>query len=351
MVELSKKLKEVAPKLERWWNNGDQSVPCVLIQVLKDDHETIPDNDNLIDYWTNVNFVIDRQIKLIDNTNYYGQAVPFHFVDFGASAMPIALGAEPEYVSKDTIWAHPKLNSIEEITDLVLDESNPSYKVILETTRQSIASAHNHHMASVYPLNGITDIMAGLYGTENLLMDFIIKPDQVKSAMKYFKTLWIKEFNHIQSIMNESGNLGGIGWAGIWSPGTTFPIQEDLTYMISSEMYREFCLPHVRDIIDCMDYSLYHLDGIGAIPHLDTLLEIENLNAIQWVPGAGKEKLDQWYDLIKRILKAGKSVQIFAQPDEVGGLVDNVGPKGLLITVLNANNEQAEKLINDYCPT
>lgn len=192
MIDLSKRLKEVAPKLECWWNDGDQSFPCILIQVLKDDHEKIPDNENLIDYWTNTNFVIDRQIKLIDNTNYYGQAVPFHFVDFGASAMPIALGSEPEFINKDTIWAHPKFNLLEEITGLVLDQSNPFYKVILETTRQSIGNANNHHMTSVYPLNGITDILAGLYGTENLLEDFIVKPDKVKSAMEYFKKLWIE---------------------------------------------------------------------------------------------------------------------------------------------------------------
>jgi len=348
MINLNEKLKDIAPRLECWWNHGDQDTPCILIQVLKDNHDKIPDADNLVDFWTDVNFVIERQVKLIDNTNYYGQAVPFHFVDFGASAMPIALGAELEYVSKDTIWAHPKFNSLEEITDLVLDEENPSYKIILETTKQSIAHAHNHHMVSVYPLNGITDILAGLYGTENLLMDLIAKPQQVKSVMDYYKRLWINEFNHIQSLMKNHQNRGGIGWAGIWAPGTTFPIQEDFTYMISPQMYREFCLPHVRDIIDSMDYSLYHLDGIGAIGHLDALLEIDNLNAIQWVPGAGKERLDQWYGLIKRILQAGKSVQVFAQPDEVEGLVDAVGPKGLLITVLNAAHRQAEKLINRY---
>lgn len=57
-----------------------------------------------------------------------------------------------------------------------------------------------------------------------------------------------------------------------------------------------------------IDYTLYHLDGVGAMHHLPALLEIEELNAIQWTPGVGEPQggSPKWYDLYKKILAGGK---------------------------------------------
>ena len=117
--------------------------------------------------------------------------------------------------------------------------------------------------------------------------------------------------------------------------------------MISNEMFRAFCLPHLLDQMEAMDCPFYHLDGVGALNHLDTLLEIDTLQVIQWVPGAGKERLDQWYEVIRRILAASKSVQVYGEADEVDGLVAKVGARGLLITV-SASREEAEGLMERY---
>jgi hypothetical protein len=99
--------------------------------------------------------------------------------------------------------------------------------------------------------------------------------------------------------------------------------------------------------MDAMDCPFYHLDGVGALNHLDSLLEIEQLQVIQWVPGAGKERLDRWYEVIRHILEAGKSVQLYADADEVDDLVEHVGARGVLVTV-TASREEAERLIDKY---
>ena len=165
--------------------------------------------------------------------------------------------------------------------------------------------------------------------------------------MERVKRIWIELFDEIQAFIAQCGNEGGIGWAGIWALGTTFPLQEDSSYMVSNEMYRAFCVPHLLDQMDAMDCPFYHLDGAGALNHLDTLLEIPQLKVIQWVPGAGKERLDQWYDVIRRILAAKKSVQLYGTADEVDNLVENVGSRGVLVTV-TASRSEAERLIEQY---
>ncbi|MCU0644597.1 MAG: hypothetical protein MUC94_10080 [bacterium] len=348
MINLIQKIAEISAQLENWWNHGAQKNPCIVASVLKENHEPIPDTDDLKKFWTDIDFVINRTLNTIESTNYYGQAIPFHYVDFGASAMPCALGAEPEFVNKETVWAHPNRDSIDDLMDISLDDNNFCYRTILEITKKSVQLSTDHHLVAPFALGGIGDNLAGLYGTENMLMDMKLQPAKVKHVMGRLKYIWIEAFECIQNIIQKAQNRGSIGWAGIWAPGTTFPIQEDFSYMISPTMFKEFCLPHIWDIIDILDYPFYHLDGGGAIPHLNELLKIEKLKVIQWQPGAGKERLFQWYDLIRHILEKGKSVQVYAQADEVDDLVKKVGARGLLIVCPNISIQEADWLMNRY---
>ena len=80
-----------------------------------------------------------------------------------------------------------------------------------------------------------------------------------------------------------------------------------------------------------VDHRIYHLDGPGALHHLDALLALRELHAIQWVPGAGNEEIMQWIPLIKRIQKRGKSVQVVCEPEEVVPLIREVDRKGLCV--------------------
>ncbi|MCJ7735913.1 MAG: hypothetical protein MUQ10_01185, partial [Anaerolineae bacterium] len=208
--------------------------------------------------------------------------------------------------------------------------------------------SHDHHYVTIFPLDGAADAVSAMVGTEGFLMDMILKPEAVERALAAFMRIWVECFEEFAGIIAEGGNAGGVGWAAIWAPGTTFPIQEDCSYMISNEMFRRFCLPHIRTMVDVMDYGFYHLDGIGGLTHLDSLLEIESLKAIQWQPGAGKERLDQWYDVLRHILDQGKSVQVYARPDEIDGLVANVGTRGLLAVIGGATCDEAEMLMEKY---
>ena len=50
--------------------------------------------------------------------------------------------------------------------------------------------------------------------------------------------------------------------------------------------------------------SLYHLDGKGALIHLDKILAIEKIDAVQWQPGDGAGFGYKWIQIISCINKA-----------------------------------------------
>ena len=71
-------------------------------------------------------------------------------------------------------------------------------------------------------------------------------------------------------------------------------------------------MPSLRLQCQQLDFSLYHLDGPDAIRHLDALMEIEELNALQWTAGAGQPDggNERWYAIYDKVRDAGKSLWV-----------------------------------------
>jgi hypothetical protein len=134
----------------------------------------------------------------------------------------------------------------------------------------------------------------------------------------------------------------------LWGPGKTAKVQCDAAAMFSPKMFRRFVVPFLREQCAYLDYSMYHLDGQEQFCHLDALLEIEELDAIEWTPNAnlplGGDS--QWYDLYRRILDAGKSVQVYlVWPREIAPLLDAIGGQGVYVLGLFKDRGEVETVL------
>ena len=348
MKPLSRMVSAIEDKLRAWWDHEDQESPCLLLSGQVPNPVPVPDTDDLQRYWFDVDEGLARVMAQVENRACYGVALPYHWPDWGASTFAGVLGAHMEVVGKETFWARPCCQTLEQVLEIEIAPQNRFYQTVTETTRRSVDISAEHHFVAVYPIVGIADILAGLYGTFPLLMAMVEQPAAVKTAMEHIKKLWLREFDAVSTLIESAGNPGNINWMAIWAPGRTCATQEDFSYMISDAMFREFCLPPLVELVDSLDYAMYHLDGSGALSHLDTLLQIPHLRAIQWVPGAGHGEVSQWYDLIRHILSRGKSVEVFARVEEIDDLVRNVGAKGLLISSGGVTPSEAERLLAKY---
>jgi hypothetical protein len=336
-----------AARLRNWWSGGGQRTPSIAGWVLEPGAK-LPSPGSLESFWTDVDFIIERKMAEIEQTTCYGCAVPYHYIDQGSSAMAGVLGCPLKFVDEETVWADPCGETIEAALRVRLDASVPVYSRIHELTRRSVALAKDHHFVAAFALEGMSDLLAAIYGIEPFLMDTLDRPDEVLRAAEHLHGIWMEAWGDIQALLRESGNPGGIGWAGVWAPGSTFPLQEDVAYNLSPTQFRDFCLPSLRERIAAMECPFFHLDGVGMLPHLSMLLELENLPVIQWQPGAGQERLDAWYEVIRRILGAGKRIQLYARAEEVEPLVNAVGADGLFLVISDATHETMAKLLNDF---
>ena len=81
----------------------------------------------------------------------------------------------------------------------------------------------------------------------------------------------------------------------------------DFGAMISPRYFKQFALPALLAEVQHMTHNIFHVDGKGVARHLDAILHLPNVQAIQWVQGMGDDlPIMQWVTLIKRDSSSGQ---------------------------------------------
>jgi 5-methyltetrahydrofolate--homocysteine methyltransferase len=278
--------------------------------------------------------IVDRHAPLIEATHYYGDAFPWWWMNFGPGIMAGFLGAEVHSVSdpSETVWfTNPSPGSIEALS-LTYDPDNTWWKRVKAITQAAAERWDGMVAVGHTDLGGNLDILASFRGTQELLFEVLDHPDEVDRLVAEITDLWIRYYDKQRALIQPPCR-GTTCWTPIWSPGTTYMLQCDFSYMISPAMFERFVMPDLAACCEHLDHGFYHLDGKGEIPHLDLLLSIERLRGIQWIPGDGQPSPDQWLPLLKRIRDGGKLCQVFVTPECALRIVRNLGGRGFLLVI------------------
>jgi hypothetical protein len=111
-------------------------------------------------------------------------------------------------------------------------------------------------------------------------------------------------------------------------------------------MFDEHFLPFIAEQTERIPRTVYHLDGPCAVQHLDSLLGLSQLDAIQWVYGAGGGRAVDWIDLLRRIQAGGKPFQVLCEMAEVETLMRELSPEGMMLVVTDCSSQaEGERLL------
>ena len=252
--------------------------------------------------------------------------LPVANTQLGPGSLAAILGGVFEG-GEDTIWIHPDPSFNDDIT---FNPEHPNYLLHKDLLRACKQKAQGNYYVGMPDLMEGMDVLAALKGTDKVLMDTVTQPDVLEHQMQQINDIYFRVFDELYDIIREGDEMAFCYFSS-WAPGKMTKLQSDISTMISVEDYRRFVQPFIRQQCQKIDYTLYHLDGVGALHHLPALLEIEELNAIQWTPGVGEPQggSPKWYELYKKILAAGKSIMAcWVTVDELRPLLDNIGGDG-----------------------
>lgn len=331
-----------------WWNrkgvliNMWEHLQCG-VKPHADVKQVLPPRD-LNQRWFDPEWRADKLNHDLAHSSLMADIPPVANTQLGPGSLAAILGGVMEG-GEDTIWIHPHPNPGE---DIVFDPENAVWKLHKELLRACKQRACGNYYVGMPDLMEGLDILAALRGTDTVLMDTVLNPELLERQLRQVNDIYFRVFDELYDIIREGDEMA-FCYFSIWGPGKVSKLQSDISIMIGEEDYRRFVLPYIREQCRKIDHTLYHLDGVGAIRHLDALLEIDELDAIQWTPGVGEPQGGdpKWYDLYRKILAGGKSVMpCWVRVDELRPLLDHVGANGLNILMDFKDESEIEQAIN-----
>jgi len=355
---------EKKQRFVKWWNceKTDRPLMWVVAKRVKPAEETEeePDPKTPQEFHLGVNYRVSNMRNTIRTHKYCADSYPYVRLNLGPGTMAAYLGSEPIF-SWDTIWFKKCLDSWDDAR-IVFDENNYWFKYHLNVHMQVRAQADDKFLLSIPDIIENVDILSTLRGAQEFCYDLIDDIDTVKRYINIIDDLYFKYYNAFYNIVKEQDGSCCYQGFNIWGPGKVAKIQCDFSAMMSPSQFRELIVPSLEKQCNNLDFSIYHLDGPDAIRHIDAVMGIKKLNALQWTPGAGKPDGGdrEWYKIYEKARNSGKSLWISIYDGEyedwlksVDNIIHEFGNQGIYFIFPVMSEDQAERLIdrasNKWC--
>lgn len=338
-------LERIKQKFDAYWRREAPGEPLVRIVAPRDDRRA-PDfstPDTVEGRWTDIEYQCNLARWRADNTLYLGVGFPMFLPDIGPDSFSAYLGAQLRFLDDATSWVAPFVDDLEGYTP-AFDSTNRWWRHMCELIDALCAVAEGNFLVGIPDLHGGGDALAAARHPDKLAVDLYDKPGEIKRIMPMLTAIYRDVFEGYFSRISRVQE-GSTTWLPAYSRGTYTALQDDFSGLISPAMFAEFFLGEIEELAACLDNSLYHLDGPTALGNLPCLLQIEELDGIQWVPGAGAKPMSQWVDVCRQVLKAGKCLQIQAEPQEVMRLLSELPHEGLFISTGCGSEAAARQLL------
>jgi hypothetical protein len=341
--------EETKQRYTAWWR-GEKLDRCLLTvtspRADADPDEKWPQRPGTPEErWTNLDYLTALNDYGHRRTFYGAEGFPRWNPGYpGHVGMPTFYGC-PVTLDWDTGWTDAILtNEKLDNSSIRLRRSGKWWNFGIALMKHAKAAAAGKSIPSMCAIYGVGDTLAALRGTERLLYDLADYPQTVAEIELALADDWFEVFNQQTDIVKNGGDWYAT-WFGLWAPGRFYPTQCDCAYGISPKTFHEVYIPAIRKTLAGLDYSVYHVDGVGNFPHVDELCKIDELPALQILPGAGKPSPLHYLDTLRLVQRHGKRLHISIGPDEVPRALELLSARGLCIDTWARSEQQAREII------
>jgi len=297
--------------------------------------------------WLDMDGLILEGRERLHNTFFGLESFPMLWPNLGPDIFGATFGADIVF-EETTSYSVPFIHNAEQFGKLAFDPKNTWWQKMLQMTDALIDDAKGDYLVGITDLHPGADGLVSLRGPEGLCMDLFDSPEKVKEGIDRLYAPFIEQLDTLYKKTSQC-QRGTSNWMSIWHPEKWYVTSSDFIGMISEAMFEEFIAPELEMEINSLPQkSIFHLDGPGALKHLDRILEIPNLAGVQWVYGAGQPTAKHWIPTLKKIQAAGKNILVNAYAEDLDVLLREIKPEGVMYYVegeSSATLEDAHALI------
>jgi hypothetical protein len=294
--------------------------------------------------WFDVEYQVDLFERSIVGRTFQGETFPIFWPNLGPNVYAAFYGAELEF-GEVTSWSKPIVRDWDNVGRLKLDRDNVYFKKIEELTQHALDRCEGRYLVGYTDLHPGIDCAAAWRGMDQLCVDMVDSPEEVKElterAIADFETV----YGYFDAMLKAHGQPSS-SWMGIPSFGRMHIPSCDFAALISPRYFAEYALPILQREVQSMTHNIFHLDGKGVARHLDTILSVPEVHAIQWVQGVGDDQpIMQWVPLLKELQARGVPVVADLSSGELDEFMAAMDPEGLFLWVATESEEEEVALL------
>jgi hypothetical protein len=329
--------ESTARRFAAWWQNEIFDRPPVMLWVKSSRPWNGPHKQHasLRERWLDVEYVVACAAARMEQSIWMGDALPIFMPNIGPEITATLFGCELDF-SEHSSWSKPVVQEIAEwqnILGLSPDFQNIYWRTMEEMTNLALEVGKGKFLTGITDLHGNWDILAALRDPQMLCMDMLDSPDVLGQVALHVADAYVQSFKRLY-VKTSAGGQGSTTWLPFYHDGPAYVPSCDFWCMVSGDLARDMVLPSIIAEMAPLERSIFHLDGPQALRHLDLLLELPQLNAVQWVYGAGAGPATKWMDVYRRIQNSGKGFQLIAAtPEDALTVIETIGPRGAWITI------------------
>ena len=337
----------VCRRMDAWWHGEIIDRATIQVTAPKPNRIPLPQKQHATfrERWMDVDYVVECAAINIANTYWAGESLPIFMPNLGPEILTTCYGSDLDF-TENTSWSKPILHDWADIPGLRINPDSPYLRTILDITRRALDVGRGKFVVGITDIHPGADLAASFRDPQQLCVDLAESPEQVHALVQQIRRAFFDFYEINERVILDAGQSLCTSWLPLWvNHGRYYIPSNDFSITISNRMFEEFFLPELIEEIEWLDRSIYHLDGPGALRHLDTLLDIKKLDAIQYVYGDGARPASRWLDVYKRIQDAGKNLHISVDPWEVDAFIEHLRPEGVMLYTSVATVEEADALV------
>lgn len=326
-------------RMDAWWEHEIIDRAPIRFTEHNAQHKTglgdiLKNYASLKEYWYDTEYQICAFLKGLEETGTLAETFPVYYPNLGPGVYASFYGS-PLSFAEVTSWTGHIVHDIEfdDFSQIKLDMQNEYWLKIEEMTDAALKAAKGRFLVGYTDLHPSMDCVADWCGAEQVCMSMLDAPERLEELLEIAYADFPQIYGHYNQKLFAAG-MPSVSWMGIPTDEPMHIPSCDFATLVSSAQFERFCLPHIEREVRQAKYNVFHLDGRGVARHIDAILSLPQIQAIQLVQGVAEdEPILQWVPLIRKIQRAGRSVVVCIQPDELQSFMDAVPPEGIYLTL------------------
>jgi 5-methyltetrahydrofolate--homocysteine methyltransferase len=328
-LEYCENFPKIAKRYEAWWNQD-----CIDRPIFQGAANSNPDRPmtKRLEFLHEPEIWFNEKIKDLQQEYRVGDTLPTIRVDFGPVMLGGLLGAKTELRSEnDTSWTHPFINDRwDNSPEWSIKKNNSWWNLLIQLFEKVCDDASSRYIVCTPSLGSSGDVLLTLRGATGLCMDLFDKSEFIHDAVPSIFHCWSEVYIELNTIAYKH-KAGIVPWLGIWSECPYIVAECDFNALISPDDFRNHFFPEIELRSKIVGRAVNHLDGVDATRHIDSILESNSMQAVQFVPGAGAPSMIPWLDMCRNIQNKGKSLLLHCPPEEILTVCKSLRPEGLAV--------------------